>query len=92
MSGPNSPRTVLAVLLICIAPLAIASECSRHRDDWLFCADFDHDDLRQWDALPEGQSRTLLRAPGPAFLSAGQVVITLQEGPMDFLRRVLRGL
>ena len=80
MSGPNSPRTVLAVLLICIAPLAIASECSRHRDDWLFCADFDHDDLRQWDALPEGQSRTLLRAPGPAD-NGGNRVLQLRVPP-----------
>lgn len=72
---------LLILLFAAIASQSIAaSECQHANKDWLFCADFDHDDFTQWDALPEVQSLTIMEALSPAG-DNGNKVLQLRVPP-----------
>lgn len=69
---PMHPAFNLVFAVLVAVPVAFASAdsaipaCRQAGADRLFCADFDHDDLQQWDMLPQGQTPALPQAPGPA--------------------------
>jgi hypothetical protein len=54
LSCPH-PMRYLLLLIFILSAGAKASTCSEANPKNLFCADFDRDDLSQWDALSEAQ-------------------------------------
>lgn len=58
------------------APLTDPNECANPEDEWVFCCDFEQDDLSMWDDYDGNPDETnhLMADPGPFDLEGNQVV------------------